>query len=71
MSHEEKANFVEKIRNALLSYKGFTQKEKHYADVNLNRWIGAQGELDLFIKKFSEISLDVRPFLFEKQLMHP
>lgn len=71
MSHEEKAHFIEQIRNALQSYRGFTPTEKHYANTHLSEWIGAQGELDMFIKKFSEMSLDVRPFLFEKKLIQP
>ena len=68
MSRQEKANYIEKLRNALQSYKGFTQSEKNYAHIHLPTWIGAKGELDTFIKKFSEhFSLDVRPFLFDKE----
>ena len=70
MSRQEKANFIEYLRNALQSYKGFTQVEKNYAHTHLPNWIGAKGELDTFIQKFNEhFSIDVRPFLFDKKLM--
>ena len=66
MSRQEKANFVEMLRNALQSHRGFTQIEKNYAHLNLPEWIGPKGEVDLFIKKFAEhFSLDVQPFLFD------
>ena len=70
MSHQEKAVYIEKLRNALQSYRGFTQIEKNYAHLHLPTWIKAKGELDTFIKKFSEhFSLDVRPFLFDSMLL--
>jgi hypothetical protein len=70
MSRQEKANFVEMLRNALQSYRGFTQIEKNYAHLHLPEWIGPKGELDIFIKKFAEnFSIDVRPFLFEKKIL--
>jgi hypothetical protein len=65
MSHQEKVNFIEQLRNAIQSYQGFTQTEKSYANKYLPEWIGAKGELDLFIQKFSEHSLDIHPFLRE------
>jgi len=70
MSRQEKANFIEKLRNAVQSYRGFTQIEKCYAHKHLPKWIGKQGELDTFIKKFSERSLDVQPFLVEKKFIN-
>jgi len=70
MSRQEKANFIEYLRNALQSYQGFTQSEKNYAHTHLPTWIGSKGELDTFIQKFYEhFSLDIRPFLFDKKLM--
>lgn len=65
MSRTEKATFIENLRNALQAYRGFTQTEKNYAHTHLPEWIGTQGELDVFIKKFAERSIDIRPFLFE------
>ena len=66
MSRQEKAIYIEKIRNALQSYRGFTQIEKNYAHLHLPTWIGAKGELDVFMKKFSEkFSINVQPFLFD------
>jgi len=70
MSHQEKAIYIEQLRNALQSYRGFTQAEKNYAYVHLPSWIGERGELDTFIKKFSErFSLNVQPFLSEINLI--
>ena len=69
MSRQEKANFIEKLRNAVQSYRGFTQIEKCYAHKHLPEWIGKKGELDIFIKKFSERFIDVQPFLIETKLI--
>ena len=70
MSHQEKNYYIESLRNALQSYRGFTQIEKNFAHLHLPTWIGAKGELDTFIQKFSEhFSLDVKPFLSEKRFM--
>jgi len=71
MSRQEKANLIEKLRNSLQSYRGFTQTEKNYAHTHLPTWIGAKGELDTFIKKFSEhFSLDIQPFLSQEKFMN-
>jgi len=70
MSHQEKVNYIEQLRNLLQSYKGFTQIEKNYAHLHLPMWIEARDEFDTFIKKFSEkFSLDIQPFLFENKLL--
>jgi len=69
MSRQEKANFIEKLRNAVQLYRGFTQNEKNYAHLHLPQWIGSKGELDLFIQKFSEQSLDIQPFLYENRFI--
>jgi len=70
MSREEKANFIECLRNAIQSYQGFTQIEKNYAHIHLPEWIGTKGELETFIQKFSEkFSLNIHPFLFDKHIL--
>jgi hypothetical protein len=69
MSRQEKAIYIEKLRNALQSYRGFTQIEKNYAHIHLPNWIETKGELDVFMKKFSEkFSINVQPFLFDLQI---
>ena len=69
MSRQEKVIFIEKLRCAVQSYRGFTQTEKCYAHKHLPNWIGAKGELDTFIQKFSEQSIDIQPFLVEKKII--
>lgn len=70
MSQQEKAFFIEKLRNALQAYRGFTQSEKNYAHTHLPTWIGTKGELNVFVQHFSEkFSLDVKPFLCENQFL--
>jgi len=66
MSHTEKMNFIDRLRKAIQSYRGFTTSEKQYAKTNIYQWIDNSGNLDTFIKKFAEISLDIKPFLMEK-----
>jgi len=69
MSRQEKAIYIEKLRNALQSYRGFTQIEKNYAHLHLPNWIETKGELDVFMKKFSEkFSINVQPFLFDLKI---
>lgn len=69
MSHQEKVIYIENLQNALQEYQGFTQTEKYYAQKNLSDWIGSKGELDTFIQKFSDISLDIQPFLLDKMFI--
>jgi len=69
MSRQEKVIFIEKLRCAVQSYRGFTQTEKCYAHKHLPNWIGAKGELDTFIQKFSEQSIDIQPFLVERNFI--
>ena len=69
MSHTEKMNYIERLRKAIQSYRGFTTSEKQYAKTNIYQWIDNSGNLDIFIKKFAEISLDIRPFLMEKSFV--
>ena len=68
MSYQENINYIEAIRHAIQSYKGFTVGEKAYALKNIHEWIDEDGNLDTFIKKFSEIYLDVKPFISEYKL---
>ena len=71
MSREEKANYIEELRNALQAYKGFTQFEKNYAHKHLPTWITTKGELDIFIKKISEeFSINIQPFLFDNKFIN-
>ena len=64
MSREEKASYIETLRSALQSYRGFTQNEKNYAHTHLPALIGAKGELETFIERISEkFSLNIQPFL--------
>ena len=69
MSHQEKIHFIESLRTAIQSYQGFTSSEKKYGLNNIHIWVGADGSLDIFIKKFSDISLDIRPFLYEEKFL--
>jgi len=69
MSHIEKIDFIKRLRLAIQSYQGFTSSEKKYGIKNIQEWIGENGSLDLFIKKFSDISLDIVPFLKEQKLL--
>jgi len=69
MSHQEKMNFIQNLRTAIQSYKGFTSSEKTYGLTNIQNWIGANGSLELFIQKFSDISLDIKPFLIDKKIL--
>lgn len=68
MSYEKKSNYIETICNAIESYRGFTTSEKAYGLKHIHNWIEDNGNLDTFIKKFSEISLDINPFISELRL---
>ena len=71
MSNQEKVNYIEHLRNAIQSYRGFTQREKSYGLKHISDWIESSNGLEVFIKKFSELSLDVQPFLLENKLLLP
>jgi len=68
MSYQENVNYIEVISKAIQSYRGFTTHEKAYGLRNIHKWIDEHGNLDIFIKKFSEISLDINPFISEYKL---
>lgn len=69
MSHQEKMNFIETLRTAIQSYQGFTTSEKTYGLSHIHNWIGTNGSLDIFIQKFSDISLDIKPFLLDEKIL--
>jgi len=69
MSQQERASYIESICNAIKSYNGFTAFEKEYALNNIHECIDCHGNLDKLIHKFAQISLDIQPFLVEKQLV--
>ena len=69
MNIQEKVNHIEHLRHAIQSYRGFTQSEKSYGLKHLSDWTEQSNGLDTFIKKFSERSLDVRPFLLENRFL--
>ena len=56
-------NTIKIIQNKLPSYKGLTSLEKQYGLSHLNEWIPENGRVEVLIQKFSEKSLDIRPFL--------
>ena len=70
MSQQETNSYIEMICNAIQSYKGFTTSEKEFAQNNMHNWIDNTGSLNNLIEKFSEISLDIRPFIQEKKLAY-
>lgn len=70
MSQEEKNNYIEMVCNAIQSYKGFTSSEKSFAQENMHKWIDNTCCLNKLIEKFSELSLDIRPFIKEQKLAY-
>ncbi len=69
MGQTKELNQVNVIQNALNSYEGFTSGEKKYCNDNLVEWISEDKSLDVLVSKFSEISLDAKPFLRENGLL--
>ena len=66
----DKVIYIERLRNALQAYRGFTQREKNYAHLHIPIWVQKRGELETFIKKFHErFSIDIQPFLYESKFM--
>jgi hypothetical protein len=70
MSQQEKNRYVEMICNAIQTYKGFTNSEKQFAQENMHDWIDNSGSLNKLIESFSELSLDIKPFIKEKRLAY-
>ena len=69
MGYGRELNQVNIIQNALNGYVGFTSSEKQYCSNHLAEWVSKDTSLDLLISKFSEISLDAKPFLKETGLL--
>jgi len=69
MGHDRELNQVNVIQNALNGYIGFTRSEKQYCSSHLDEWVSKDKSLNLLISKFSEISLDAKPFLKEAGLL--
>jgi len=66
----QRVSFMEKLKQLLMSYKGFTKSEKNYGIKHLNELVGAKGELDTFVTKFYEkFSINIEPFLIESKLI--
>ena len=63
MGQNKELNQVYIIQNALNEYSGLTSGEKKYCTDNIVEWISKDKTLNLLVSKFSEISLDVKPFL--------
>ena len=57
------------IQNTLSEYDGLTSGEKKYCSDNLVEWVSEDKSLNLLISKFSEISLDLKPFLQQNGLL--
>ncbi len=69
MGQDRELNQVYVIQNALNSYEGLTSGEKKYCNEHLVEWVSEDKSLNLLVSKFSEISLDVKPFLKENGLL--
>ena len=67
MSNQERLNYKDTLRKEILSYAGFTTREKQFGLSNLDL-VTEDGNIDRFIQKFEEISLDIRPFIEDRGL---
>jgi len=67
MSNQERLNYRDTLRKEILSYAGFTTREKQFGLSNLDL-VTEDGNIDRFIQKFEEISLDIRPFIEDRGL---
>ena len=56
-------NTIEILQTELPKYCGLTKSEKNFGLSHLDEWIPSDGHLDTLIDKFSEKSLDIKPFL--------
>lgn len=62
-------NTIEIIETEIKKYSGFTKSEKEYGLLHLEEWIPENGRLDILIEKFSEKSLNIKPFLEQIKLL--
>ncbi|HHB94149.1 MAG TPA: hypothetical protein ENK88_03300 [Campylobacterales bacterium] len=67
MSNQERLKYKDIISKEILSYSGFTTREKQFGLSNLNL-VSEDGSIDRLINKFEEISLDIRPFIQDRGL---
>jgi len=67
MSNQERLNYKDTLSREILSYAGFTTREKQFGLSNLNL-VTEDGNIDGLIQKFEEISLDIRPFIEDRGL---
>ena len=68
MSQQERDSFIALICNEIQSYQGFTSSEKKFGIENLQTSIDKNGDLNNFIQRYEQLSLDITPFLAEKHL---
>ncbi len=62
-------NTIEILQTEIPNYRGFTKSEKEYGLSHLTEWVPENGRLDTLIEKFSEKSLDIKPFLEQIELL--
>jgi len=67
MSNQERLNYKDTLRKEILSYAGFTTREKQFGLANLDL-VSENGNIDRLIQKFEEISLDIGPFIKDRGL---
>ena len=62
-------NTIEILQAEIPNYDGLTKSEKNYGLSHLDEWVPVNGHLDTLIAKFSEKSLDLKPFLHQIGLL--
>lgn len=62
-------NTIEILQTEIPNYSGLTKSEKNFGLSHLNEWVPENGSLDTLIAKFSEKSLDIKPFLHQIELL--
>ena len=62
-------NTIEILQTELPNYCGLTKSEKNFGLSHLDEWIPSSGHLDTLIEKYSEKSLDIKPFLHKVGLL--
>jgi len=67
MSNQERLNYKDTLSREILSYAGFTTREKQFGLSNLDL-VSEDGNIEGLIQKFEEISLDIRPFIQDRGL---
>jgi len=67
MSNQERLNYKDTLSREILSYAGFTTREKQFGLSNLDL-VTKDGNVNGLIQKFEEISLDIRPFIQDRGL---